>query len=196
MSFEREVAILTGLRHPGVVRCFGAALVEGTPPSLVLEFVGGGTLEEALAAQGSLSMELRLSYMAQVGRTLAYLYSRRQPVVHRDVKPANILLERRGGDRVKLTDFGLSRVVQTTLHHNMTMFGTPEYTAPEVYNPPQGGQWTAEKITKVDVYSFCITLHYTLTGRKPFMCMSNAMHIMFAVANNNRPDVQLLPETL
>jgi serine/threonine protein kinase len=75
--------------------------------------------------------------------------------------------------------------------------GTPEYAAPEVFNPPQGAPPTVLQLCALDVYSFCMTLFHVLTGTKPFEDKTNPMEVMFAVAiSGQRPNAALLPANL
>ena len=115
-------------------------------------------------------------------------------VFSRSCKPVNVLLDR-ARENAKLTDFGISRLAQTLMSKSPTMnIGTPEYCAPEVFNPVPNGN-AAGDVAKVDVYSFAVTLWETMAARKPFGECQNAMQIMFAVARGERPDVAVLPDS-
>jgi serine/threonine protein kinase len=185
---EREVAILTRLRHPNVVQCLGALLSVGQRPCIVLELLEGGCLADALyKARPTLSEGSKMELMRQLAAALTYLHSRQPAVVHRDCKPQNVLLDRER-KTAKLTDFGISHLAQTQLSTQTVNVGTPAYTAPEVFDPPPG----ASEPTKLDVYSFAMTLWETLAGQPPFSDCASPMQIMFIVAKGIRPDVKAL----
>lgn len=131
--------------------------------------------------------------MSQIARALAYLHSRKPAIVHRDVKPSNILLT---SDcmRAKLADFGISKTVEATLNTLTSgAIGTPEYCAPEVFDPQEG---IALPLAKIDVYSFAMTFHHILTNQKPYADCGNPMRVMRAIDSGRRPDINLLPIAL
>ncbi len=114
-ALEREVLILTALRHPNIVQCLGSVLQEGERPCIVLELMEGGSLHEATHNAGDgIPETTRLSLLLQLARALVFLHTRTPLIVHRDVKPLNVLLDR-ARELCKLTDFGISRGAQTLL---------------------------------------------------------------------------------
>ena len=158
--FLHEVHTLTRLRHPHLVTLLAAGEHEGKP-WLALELVVGDTLEQRLRLRGPLSIDEAIEVTAQLAQALTYVH--RCGVLHRDLKPDNVLLERNGA--AKLTDFGLalddsdsvSRVSRTGV-----FLGTPGYWAPEQARGelPSFGPWT-------DVYGLGGILYACLTGRAP-----------------------------
>src|ERR1700744_1089910 len=131
---DAEVRTLASLSHPGLVTVFDAGM-SGDPddsPFLVMELVSGPNLAHRLT-QGPFTVEKMASFGAQLAGTLAYIH--RRGVVHRDVKPANILFEagpEPGADTPKLTDFGIARLVDSPrLTLAGTLIGTPSYLSPE-----------------------------------------------------------------
>jgi serine/threonine protein kinase len=193
---EQEVAILTLMRHPNVVQCLGAALTNGQRPCVVLELMEGGSLADAIhEARRPLAEAVKLSMMRQIASALLYLHSRSPCVVHRDVKPLNILLDH-SHERAKLTDFGISRLAQTLLSKSPTMnVGTPEYCAPEVFNPSPVKSNSANVLAKLDVYSFSITFWETMAAKRPFAECQHPMQVMFSVASGVRPSLPSLPRS-
>ena len=158
--FVQERTILMMVRHEhivGVRDLFSA----GETLGLVMDFVSGGSLRERLRTDGTLAPGEAARLLAQVAAALAEAH--RLGVVHRDVKPDNILLQARDGRTdVRLTDFGIARVVDaaglTTPH---AIIGTPHYMAPEVISGGDAGP-------AADVYALGVVLYELLAGRTPY----------------------------
>lgn len=153
--FEREAKSAARLSHPHVVGVLDQGLTENLA-YLVMEYVPGKTLRELLESRGSLTPRLALALMDAVLEGLAAAHD--AGLVHRDVKPENVLLADNG--RIKIADFGLARAV-TTSTNTGTLVGTVAYLAPELVT---GGG--ADE--RSDVYSAGIMLYEMLTGKQPF----------------------------
>ena len=155
---EAEMRTLAALDHPSLVTVFDAGTDEPTGrPFLVMQLVEGPTLGGELRA-GNLTPERAARYGAELADALDYVHER--GLVHRDVKPANVLLSEDG--RVHLADFGIARLVDSA-HETKTgdVLGTPAYFAPE--------QVAGETVgPPADVYALGIVLFECLTGRRPF----------------------------
>jgi len=173
--FEQEARIAAALSHPNIVPVyeFGEA---GGVLYLAMALIGQGrTLRDFLAEQGALPLEHALPILAQLAGALDYLHQHEPPLVHRDVKPANLLLEpRREGSCVSpsevwavLTDFGLVRSLQasTKLTRSGTALCTPAYMAPEQAEPERWGEVTP----LTDVYALGVVAYEMLVGRPPFV---------------------------
>src|SRR5205823_3462976 len=128
-------------------------------PYLVMEFVNGLSLQERLDRSGPLELQEVLRIGLQTAAGLAAAHA--QGLVHRDVKPANILLEN-GVARVKLTDFGLARAVDdASLTQSGVLAGTPQYMAPEQAHGEPADH-------RADLFSLGSVLYAMCTGRPPF----------------------------
>ncbi|SDT04910.1 Stk1 family PASTA domain-containing Ser/Thr kinase [Actinopolymorpha singaporensis] len=158
--FQREARSAARLSHPHVVAVFDQGADGGTP-YLTMEYVAGRTLRDALYDEGPLSPERTLDLLDQVLQALAAAHE--AGIVHRDVKPENVLLGRDDhGDVVKVADFGLARAVSAatnTSTHGLLM-GTVSYLAPE-----QVTHGTAD--ARADVYAAGIMAYEMLVGSKP-----------------------------
>jgi serine/threonine protein kinase len=154
--FERETRLVAGLHHPNVVQLLDAGYHDGVP-YLVLELVEGPTLAQRLA-QGPLPSTQARLVGRDLARALSYVHAR--GVVHRDVKPSNILLAADG--RALLCDFGVAQLAAgTQLTTTSATIGTAAYLAPE--------QMDGSKVTgAADVYALGLVLIEALTGRRPF----------------------------
>jgi serine/threonine protein kinase len=156
--FTREARVVARLEHPNIVQVYDFAEHEGQP-YLVMKFIEGETLKARLQ-KGPLTKAEATKTIQAIGDSLSYAHG--QGVLHRDVKPSNILISKEGV--VYLTDFGLARIAEagaSTLTGDMLM-GTPQYISPE--------QARGEKdlTERTDIYSFGIVLYEIVVGRVPF----------------------------
>jgi serine/threonine-protein kinase len=126
--FEREAQVSAQLRHPNIVTIYDIGEADGMS-YLAMEFIDGVGLEKIIASSGRLPLERAASIAAQVADALDFAH--KSSVVHRDIKPANIMIE--AGDRVKVTDFGIAKVMNSVDHLTATgsLLGTPSYMSPE-----------------------------------------------------------------
>jgi len=153
--FVRESRVGMALHHPNIVEVYEAGEANGQP-YLAMEYLEGSDLE-ALMGDGSLSLEWKLDLLRQLCEGLAHAHAR--DVVHRDVKPGNIRVTPRG--ELKIVDFGLARIAQSTLTERGVVLGSVHYIAP--------GQIEGGPIDqRADIFSVGAIAYELLSGRKPF----------------------------
>jgi serine/threonine-protein kinase len=176
--FRREARTAAQLSHPHIVTVIDAGEDEGHP-FIVLEYIEGETLKDRIRRVGPLPVPEAVAYAIEVGRALSAAHLTQ--LVHRDVKPQNVLIDPEG--RAKLTDFGISR---SLLDHGLTatgrVLGTTDYVSPE----QALGELVGEQS---DVYSLGICLFEMLTGAVPFKAESQVGVAMKHV-REAMPDVQ------
>ena len=173
--FRREAQSIGHMRHPNVLTVFDFGQFEGTP-YMIVEYVEGGSLAGRLK-QGPVDRSSALRYLKGIGDALDYAHS--QGIVHRDVKPANVLLG--AHDTPILADFGLAKLLQSTSIKSMTgvTTGTPAYMAPE--------QVTGSKIgPAADRYSLAVMAYEMLTGSLPFDG-SGVLEVLYAHVHREPP---------
>jgi serine/threonine protein kinase len=171
----REGRIAARLSHPHAISVYDVA-VEAGQPWLVMEYLPSRSLGEVLAEDGILRGDVVAQIGAQVADALAATHA--AGIVHRDVKPANILIGEGGSVEglVKITDFGISHAAgDVTLTRTGQITGTPAYLSPEV---AQGYEMTAAS----DVFSLGATLYACLEGQPPFGTFDNALGMLHRVA--------------
>ena len=155
--FQRERTTMQALRHDNIVSVHSHGETEDGMHFTVLEYVGGGSVRDSIRANGSMHWGEAMSIGVQICAALDIAH--RNGVLHRDVKPANILLD---DDTAKLTDFGIARLVgQTAVTKAQSIIGTLAYTPPELFhNKAFDGRG--------DIYQLGVTLYEMLLGRAPF----------------------------
>lgn len=179
---EREAALLARVRHPGVVRIVESCW-EGGSARLVTELVDGESLQSLLQREARLGVERTIALVAQAARALAAAHA--QAIVHRDVKPANLLVTRDG--TLKITDFGVAgETGGAGADGGQYFLGTPAYVAPE--------QWLGKPLDgRADLYSLGVVLYRCLTGRLPHEGASVREIIHHALTREPRAPSEWLP---
>eukprot|EP01018_Ginkgo_biloba_P028237 Gb_34820 [translate_table: standard] len=160
-QFINEVRIFSSLHHPNLVALYGCTSAHSPELLLVHEYVSNGTLADHLHGERKgegLMWEIRLKIALETARALAFLHSVEPPIIHRDVKSSNILLD--DNFDAKLADFGLSRLVPVDMTHITTApQGTPGYLDPEYHE-------CFHLTDKSDVYSFGVVLVEIISGKQ------------------------------
>jgi len=158
-QFQREARILTELNHPNLARVWDHFRVGGNA-YLVMDYIDGQTLEEIMEqAAGFLPEAAVLRWAGQLCDVLDYLHKQQPPIIFRDLKPSNVMLDR--SDTVKLIDFGIVRFFKPGKTTDTLRMGTMGYAPPEQYE----GQGQTD--ARSDIYSLGATLHHLLTRRDP-----------------------------
>jgi serine/threonine protein kinase len=156
----KEIGILSALQHPNIIAIQDWGQDPQLGPYIVMEYIEGGSVLQLMAQHPGNRLDpyesLRIG--AAVADALAYAHSRQPPIIHRDIKPDNILVRRSDG-QVKVSDFGLAAVL-TSYKRAMTQWGTPDYIAPE-----QALGKGAD--ARSDMYGLAATLYHMLTGLRP-----------------------------
>src|SRR5947209_6674274 len=178
--FRREARAVAQLSHPHVVGVIDAGEDQGRPYT-VLEYIEGETLKERIRRMGRLPITEAVAYAIEIARALGAAHARH--IVHRDVKPQNVLIDEEGS--AKVTDFGIARTLdEEGLTADGRVLGTTDYVSPEqALGQPVTGQ--------SDLYSLGIVLYEMLTGEVPFKGESQVAVAMKHV-REMLPDVQRL----
>ena len=157
LRFRREAQAAGRLSHPGIVTIHDIAEDESGQPYLVMEYIEGRPLNLYLGPTAQVSLDTLLDLGIQVAMALDYAH--RSGIVHRDIKPPNILVTSEG--RAKIADFGIARMEGTELTQEGTSVGTPSYMSPEQF---RGGEIDGRS----DIFSLGAVLYWMFTGEKPF----------------------------
>lgn len=182
--FIREAQAAAAVCHENVVTIHAIDEI-GPQPKIVMQFVSGGSLQERLDQEGPFDLKeiLRISMQTAAGLAAAHA----QGLVHRDVKPANILLEN-GVQRVKLTDFGLARVVDdASLTLSGVIAGTPQYMAPEQ-------AWGKVVDHRADLFGLGAVMYAMCVGHSPFRARSTMAVLKRVCEEEPRPIAAINPD--
>jgi serine/threonine-protein kinase len=177
--FRREARAVAQLNHPHVVQVIDAG-EDNEMPYIVLEYVEGETLKQRIKGAGRLTIVESIAYAIEIARALEAAHER--GIVHRDIKPQNVLIDPEGS--AKVTDFGIARTLHDEgLTADGRVLGTTDYVSPEqALGHPVTGQ--------SDVYSLGIVLYEMLTGEVPFRG-ENQIAVAMKHVREELPDVQI-----
>jgi tRNA A-37 threonylcarbamoyl transferase component Bud32 len=181
--FQREAQAAAKLSHPNIVHVYSMGEIQGVH-YFTMEYVKGRTLRQ-IRKQGPLPLPRAIGVMIEVAQALDEAH--KAGLVHRDIKPSNIMIDAANG-RVKVTDFGLARMVEPTTQLTVdgTFLGTPEYMSPE--------QCEAKPVDgRTDIYSLGVTFYELLTGKIPFTAETPASMIVKIMKGEMIPIRQVDP---
>ena len=172
-DFKREAEVLAQLDHPSIPTVFDY-FIEGGRYYLVMRWIGGGDLAEQMRLRSGIVEEATVTKWAiQICDVLHYIHTQKPPIIYRDLKPANLMLDDKSS-RVMLVDFGIARIVRPT-EKGVTAIGTMGYAPPELF---------AGKVEpRSDIYSLGATMFHMLTGSDP---QDNPL-LIFDFSKNPRP---------
>jgi serine/threonine-protein kinase len=182
--FFREAETAGRLNHPSIVQIYDAG-EEHDLAYIAMEFLKGKDLVPFTKPGNLLPLPKVIGIVARIAEALAYAHENN--VVHRDIKPANFMYEP-GADQVKVTDFGIARITDSSRTKTGMVLGTPSYMSPE--------QLSGKKVDgRSDLFSLGVTLYQMVSGRLPFTGESMAQ-LMFRIANDPHPPIRELDPQL
>jgi eukaryotic-like serine/threonine-protein kinase len=177
--FFREAETAGRLNHPNIVTIYDAG-EEHDLAYIAMEFLKGKDLTSRTKGNALLPAKTVLEIIAKAADALDYAYT--QNVVHRDIKPANIMYDEEKGE-IKVTDFGIARITDSSKTKTGMVLGTPSYMSPE--------QLSGKKVDgRSDLFSLGVTMYQLLAGQLPFQADSMAT-LMFKIANEAHAPVTL-----
>jgi serine/threonine-protein kinase len=177
--FFREAETAGRLNHPNIVTIYDVG-EDQELSYIAMDYLKGDNLLAWSKSDNLLPPKVVLELMVQVAEALDYAHS--QKVVHRDIKPANIIYDQETGV-LKVTDFGVACVTDTSKTKTGTILGSPSYMSPE--------QLAGQKVDgRSDLFSLGITLYQLLSGELPFIADSLAS-LMYKIANEKHPDIRM-----
>lgn len=180
--FYREAQAAGGLQHPNIVTIYDMGK-ENDTPYIAMEFLEGESLEAVIGRKDVLPVSQKLGYMVQVCRALDFAH--RRGVVHRDIKPANIVITRDG--TIKVVDFGIARVVDTSKTQTGVLMGTVGYMSPE--------QVRGEKVDgRSDIWSTGVMFYEFLADHRPFSGDNFATVMLSIITQEPRPLKEFYPD--
>jgi eukaryotic-like serine/threonine-protein kinase len=174
--FHQEAVAAGRLTHPAIIAVHDVGEAEGRP-FIVMEYIEGGTLADLLLGGQPLPLADAVEIVVQVCAALDYAH--RHGVVHRDIKPRNILV---GPGVTKVTDFGTARILDASHTLTGTMLGTPAYMSPEMVRGLAADP-------RSDLFSLGVVLYETLTGVNPFIAADLAA-VLYRIVNIDAPSVR------
>src|SRR5436853_4400263 len=180
--FRREAKNAAGLSHPNIVSIFDRGEAEGTY-YIAMEYLDGRSLKEMITKRGPAPINVAVDYARQILAALRVAH--RQGLVHRDIKPHNVLVDDEG--RVKVTDFGIARAGPSQMTEEGSIIGTAQYLSPEQARGTQVDQ-------RSDLYSLGIVLYEMLTGEVPFTGDSPVEIAMKHLSKVPEPPSRIRPE--
>jgi serine/threonine protein kinase len=179
--FKREAQAARRLKHPNIVTIYDVNEYRSSP-YIVMEYIDGISLDDIRKREWTIPLDRAIKYGKQLADALDYAHTR--GVIHRDVKPSNILIDR--NDNVRVVDFGIAKLVDSDLTQPYQILGSPSYMSPEQI---MGGKIDGRS----DVFSTGIVFYYILTGRKPFEADNISLIIQKILNDTPEPPSKVNP---
>jgi predicted Ser/Thr protein kinase/TolA-binding protein len=180
--FYREAKAAGVLQHPNIVTIYEMAESGGTP-FIAMEYLEGESLEKLIARKAPLPLPTKVGYVVQACRALEFAH--RRGVIHRDVKPANIMVTRDGV--VKVVDFGIARLADTSKTQTGMLLGTLAYMSPEQVRGQQAD-------ARCDIWAMGVVLYELITYQRPFTGENHAALLLSILQKEPPPIRQFVPE--
>src|SRR5205085_1372867 len=180
--FRREAKNAAGLSHPNIVSIYDRGEAEGTY-YIAMEYLSGRSLKELIVSRGPTPVRIAIDYTRQILAAIGFAH--RNGIVHRDIKPHNVVVDADG--RLKVTDFGIARSGASQMTEVGSIIGTAQYLSPEQAKGAPVDQ-------RSDVYSVGIVLYEMLTGQVPFTGDTPLEIAMKHLSEIPRPPSELRPE--
>lgn len=152
---KEEAEILKRLSHPMLPKIREYFTYDAFT-IIVMEYIQGSTMEEYIRRNGPTGNKQAIMFLRQLTDVLLYLHSQEPPIIYRDLKPANIMVEE--GQKLRLIDFGTARRYKNEMSHDTMALGTPGYAAPEQL------MGSAQSDIRTDIYALGATMYYIVTG--------------------------------
>jgi len=170
--FYQEARSAGALQHPNIVTIYELGH-ENNTPFIAMEFIEGGSLDHLIEQRQVLPLSTKLGYIVRVCEALSYAHHHN--VVHRDIKPGNIMVTKEGA--VKVVDFGIARLTDMSLTQPNMMIGSRAYMSPQLYKGERAD-------ARADIWAVGVTLYELLANRRPFIGDSEA-ELMFHIMSDN-----------
>ena len=177
--FYQEARSAGALQHPHIVTIYELGH-ENNTPFIAMEYIEGESLDDVIGQRQILPLSVKLGYIVHVCDALSYAHQHN--VVHRDIKPGNIMVAKEG--TVKVVDFGIARLTDMSLTQPNMMIGSRAYMSPELYKGERAD-------ARADIWALGVTLYELLAYRRPFVADSEA-ELMFHIMSDIPPGLQSL----
>ena len=181
-EFQHETDLMASLRHPNMVQLFGVC-VEHTPYWIVMEYCAQGSLYQVIQHRAAFDWGLRIRIASDIAKGLNYLHAQNQPILHRDLKSLNVLLDK--DFKAKLTDFGLATVKQQSSTYSKTdsLVGSVLWMAPELF------QRKPKYTVQSDMYSYAIVCWELASWQRPWPEAPNPAVVPTWVMQGERDEI-------
>jgi len=180
--FYREAQAAGGLQHPNIVTVYEMGEEDGVP-FIAMEYLEGESLDAVLAKNAQIPLAQKLGYIVQVCRALSYAHQ--HGIVHRDMKPGNIVVTHDG--KVKVVDFGIARMMDTSKTQTGVLLGTLAYMSPQLVKGERADE-------RSDIWAVGVVAYEMLAGLKPFDGENHAALLLSIVSDEPRPLEKLAPD--